>query len=367
MKINFTLLWSSLGGGTKILFRLANELADRGHTISLVTLGTKKDLEWFKFRGSVTRIPIPLRERAIRKYNSLLHDNPDFREKFYIDTIYKISRHIPDCDINVATYALTALSVLLSGKGKPFYYMQHYEPMTYINPFFRKIAEMSYFLPLQKIVNSTWLEGQIRSQSNLDITTIQLYIIPSAVDTNVFSVKKSSEFVKNPNKKRIVCMGKTEEWKGFKDALAAMKMVFENRKEVEFFVYAFKDNLAKDPKVPYTIITDIQGDRLAQLLSSADIVIVPSWYESSPLPGLEAMACGATLVTTRYGTEDFAQNRYNAIVVSPKKPQELAQAIIELLDNENLRQSLIKSGFDTVNQFTWQKTVDKVEEIFKNA
>lgn len=365
MKINFTLLWSSLGGGTKILFRLANELADRGHTVSMVTYGTKRDIEWLQFKGRIIRIPIPLKERCIRKYNKLFHHNPDFREKFYMDAIYAIAKHTPECDINIAAYAITAPSVLLSGKGKPFYYMQHYEPMTYSDPFFKRIAEMSYYLPLEKIANSTWLRDQIHDQLNVDVSTMS--VIPSAVDTDVFFARASSEFKKNPGKRRIVCMGKVEEWKGFKDALSAMSIVFSDHNDVEFYVYAFKDNLPKDPKAPYALVTNIQGDRLAQLLSTADVVIIPSWYESSPLPGLEAMACGAALVTTRFGTEDFAIHGENALVVQPKKPEELAQAINELLDHEPLRKQLIRGGFETAPRFSWKATVDRVEKILQHA
>lgn len=365
MKINFTLLWSSLGGGTKILFQLANKLTDRGHQVSLVTLGESKDLNWFQFKGKIIRIPIPLYERAIRKYNAIFKHHPDFRGKFYLNALYEIARRIPDCDINIATYAITAFSVLLSGKGKPFYYIQHYEPMTYRDPFFKKIAEMSYFLPLQKIVNSSWLQNQICNQLRPNVPTV--CVLPSAVDTKTFSVRQSREFLKPSNKKRVVCMGKTEDWKGFKDAIAAMKIVFSKRDDVEFYVYAFKNNLAKDTAVPYKLITNIQGERLAELLSSADIVIIPSWFESSPLPGLEAMACGAALVTTRYGTEDFAFNRKNSLVVRPRRIEDLANAIIELLENDEMRLKLIEHGFQTIKEFTWDKAVDKIEKIFENA
>lgn len=48
-----------------------------------------------------------------------------------------------------------------------------------------------------------------------------------------------------------------------------------------------------------------------------------SWYEGFPFPVLEAMSCGAAIVTTNHGTEDYALNEHNALVVPPKCPAEL--------------------------------------------
>ncbi|MCL5012043.1 MAG: glycosyltransferase family 4 protein [Patescibacteria group bacterium] len=367
MKINFVLLWSTLGGGTKIILRLANELSLRGHEVSLITLGTKRDLDWIDFRGQVIRIPIPWGERLIRKYNSLFHQKPDFRKRFYINAINVISEKIPECDINVATYGITAFSVFLSGKGKGFYYAQHYEPLTYSDYFFQKLAEVSYLLPLKKITNSTWLRNQISEHLGKDVAHAE--VVPSAVDTLIFTTKSSGEFIKRNNAFRVVCMGKVEEWKGFREALDAMSIFFRNHPndDIEFFVYSFRDNLLKNKGAPYTLVTNIQGERLAELLSTADVVIIPSWYESSPLPGLEAMACGAALVTTQFGVEDFAIDNENALIVPPQNPQFIADAVTRLFEDRVLRDRLISNGLKTAVKFSWDKTVDRIEDIFKHA
>jgi glycosyltransferase involved in cell wall biosynthesis len=97
------------------------------------------------------------------------------------------------------------------------------------------------------------------------------------------------------------------------------------------------------------------------------VLVSASWYESFPLPPLEAMACGLPVITTPYGTEDYAFDGVNAIVVPPQDPKVLAEAIIRLLDDKDLREKLSKEGLNTAKKFTWDKTTDKVEELFKNA
>jgi len=51
----------------------------------------------------------------------------------------------------------------------------------------------------------------------------------------------------------------------------------------------------------------------------------------------------------------------------PKDPEALANAILRLLEDEDLREQFRKEGPRTAKQFTWDKTVDKVEKLFKNA
>lgn len=90
--------------------------------------------------------------------------------KFYnmwdYDTESALSRSIPDCDINVATYYLTAYPALRSGKGVPFYYVQHYEPLFFEDKYNKAVANSTYFLPLKKLVVSEWLGNLMKSMTH---------------------------------------------------------------------------------------------------------------------------------------------------------------------------------------------------------
>jgi len=359
------MLWVKLGGGTRIILTLANELVKRGHDVSITAVGTKKDIAWFPLQAKLTLIS-PYRymyARGVSMVKRRIFKMNDFRNKFYWDVIWDLARQTPDCDINIATYAMTAYSVYLSRKGKPFYYMQHYEPSTLNNdPTSERLFEGSYFLPLKKIANSSWLKNEIKEKLGMDVSAIE--VSPSAVNTDMFYKRNVTRFPRNQGMRRVVCMGRPDAWKGFPDALSAMRIVMKERNDVEFYVYAFKDELPKLDGAPYTLLTGISGENLAELLSSADIVLAPSWLESSPLPVLEAMACGAALVTTRYGTEDFAFDGKNSLVVPPKNPEAIARALLKLLADEAMRADLIKNGFMTAKNFNWQRSVERIETLF---
>jgi glycosyltransferase involved in cell wall biosynthesis len=354
MNINYTMVGTQLNGGIRVLLEIANGLVNRGHNVTITSLGNENDHQWFPLKAEINYIKKPFIKKLLAY---------SVRKSFEIETypyqeIMYLSKAIPDCDINVATFWYTAFSVFNSQKGIPFYHMQHYEPLFIGDNYQKKLVEQTYYLPLNKIANSIWLEEQIREKYGYNIP-----IVNPAIDHSVFYPRDVS---KETGELRVVCFGKQIEWKGFKDALNAMKIVMENKPNVEFMVYgAHKPSSESD--VPYTFVEYPSDDELAKIYSSADVVFCPSWYESFPLPPIEAMACGAPVVTTRYGTEDYAFNEENSLVVLPQNPKLLAEAILRLLDDESLRESFRKKGQKKAKQFTWDKTVDNLETLFKNT
>lgn len=347
-------------GGTIVLANIMNKLSERGHQVSVtmprghfdllserITQITSNDLK-NKFSRLCARAVSAFFRHALKEEIFL----NIYRELDILENI------IPECDINVATYHLSAFPVFRSKKGVPFYHMQHYEVLFSADPHRKVLAEESYYLPLKKIANSIWLKNQVEKLVRGKIT-----IVNPAIDHDIFKPRAE----KNDKIKRIVCYGSNSEWKGFKDALEAMKIVFKKRKDIQWIVFGLSPIKYQCAEAPYQFITGIFNEKLAELYSSAHVVICPSWYESFPLPPLEAMACGAPVVTTRIGTEDYCFHEENSLVVPPQNPTALAEAILRLLEDDGLRQKFIHKGLETAKQFTWERTVQKLEKVFREA
>jgi len=354
MKINYVLFSTTLTGGVRVLLEIANGLVSRGHEVTITSIGSPDDHKWFPLKAKINYVPS---NKLVRRIESGLNKILGIKVYPYSE-IEKLARLIPDCDINVATFCLTAFSVFRSGKGVTFYHMQHYEPLFFNDTYSKKLAEETYYLPLNKIANSIWLKNLMKEKYGYDLP-----IVNPAIDHNVFYPRNAQ---KTGNKFRVLCFGKQTRWKGFPEALQAMELVMKKRNDVEFIAYGMERPSYKS-SIPYTFIKSPSDDELAKLYSSADVMICPSWYESFPLFPLEAMACGAPVVTTPYGTEDYAFHEKNCLVVPPKDPRALADAVLRLLDDEDLREEFKKEGPKTARQFTWDKTVDRVESLFKHA
>ncbi len=98
--------------------------------------------------------------------------------------------------------------------------------------------------------------------------------------------------------------------------------------------------------------------------NSCEIVAIPSRYsEGTSLAGLEAMACGKPIITTNIGgLPDITKNGKNGIMINPSA-EELAEAIIKLLDNPKLASKMGKEGRRMAeNEFShkrWEKSWKK--------
>ena len=358
MKINYTMYGTGLTGGVRVLLEIANGLVERGHDVTLTTLGSKEDHAWFPLKAEVIYQNIPQFVKAFR-YGSAKYLKGDWFNSSPTLELRKLANATPgDVDINVATYCFTAYSVFSSGSGIPFYHMQHYEPLFFDDVFMSKLAETTYYLPINKIANSIWLKNLMRDKFRIDLP-----VVNPAIDHELFFPR---DFERDTENLRVVAFGKQTRWKGFPELLEAMKIVMGKVKNIEFIVYG--GNRPNYPSsVPYTFLQSPSDEQLATLYSSADVVVTSSWYESFPLPPIEAMACGAPVVTTQYGTEDYAFAEQNALVVPPKDPSSLANAIERLLIDEHLREQFKREGPKIAKTFTWDKTIDQVETVFKDS
>src|SRR5207245_1958123 len=106
--------------------------------------------------------------------------------------------------------------------------------------------------------------------------------------------------------------------------------------------------------------------RLAAVYSSCGIYLCPSWDEGLGMPSMEAMACGAALVTyDNGGCRDYARDGETALVARRRDVADLAAKLERVVVNEPLRGRLAAAGMRFVTTaFVWDRAVRRLEEIF---
>ncbi len=115
------------------------------------------------------------------------------------------------------------------------------------------------------------------------------------------------------------------------------------------------------------IFPDFWGeDELAKYYSNAVCFVLPSLYEGFGLPPLEAMACGCPVITSNVSSLPEVVGDAG-ILVDPEDPNRLAEEIVRVLTDNELKNSMIEKGLSRAKEFTWQKTAEETLQVYNKV
>jgi len=110
----------------------------------------------------------------------------------------------------------------------------------------------------------------------------------------------------------------------------------------------------------------VSDEDLASLYSSCTVSVYPSLYEGFGLPPLEAMACGAPVITSRIPViMETASGA--ARLVEPTNLQELTAALVELLTDQKAREHYASVGRQRSAEFTWERTAQQTLDVYRRV
>ncbi|MCP1092516.1 glycosyltransferase family 4 protein [Bacillaceae bacterium OS4b] len=108
----------------------------------------------------------------------------------------------------------------------------------------------------------------------------------------------------------------------------------------------------------------VNTEKLITLFKSSWIFCLPSSYEGFGVPYIEAMAAGSAVVATpNMGAKEILQDGYYGILT---EEHALGNMIVKLIEEPELRNSLINKGKANVQSYNWDKISNKYLELYKN-
>lgn len=381
MRISYLLAGFGHTGGSMVLYKFMDKLCERGYEVFAIT--PHERIKWkpnfsqeiiknfstsssskrsiiYKYGGEIIST-FPFMKKIVYPLLKLPPEEPIRQVQWLTQRLIK---NWVESEITISTFCGTSYAnYYLMDKTIPLYHMQAYEELFFEDEIMQKVARLTYYFPLVLLSNSSWLKEQIKKRIGRES-----YLLNPGIDNTIFYPKlKIDEKYKHPSKFTIVSYYSTARLKGWDDAIKAMEIVFKKygNERIEWIV--FGGISYQKPNIPVKFVGKIFSDSLAHLYSNAHIVFMNSWYESFPLPPIEAMACGTAIITTQVGTEDYAYGGKNAIVIPPRKPEILAEAIIKLIDDPLLAYELAEKGLETAQRFSWNKATDCLERIIHSA
>ena len=110
----------------------------------------------------------------------------------------------------------------------------------------------------------------------------------------------------------------------------------------------------------------VPREDLPALYSGATALVYPSLLEGFGLPIVEAMACGAPVITSNNSSMREVAGEA-AVLVDPCDVREMTEAMTRLAEDQSLRQELSARGLKRAGEFSWRKTAELTVQAYREA
>jgi glycosyltransferase involved in cell wall biosynthesis len=232
--------------------------------------------------------------------------------------------------------------------------VQHYESLYHGQA---EAVDATYRLPLQKIVISTWLRDIMRERF---AAAAEVLVTP--VDPMLFHAVPVMVATSRP---RVLMLHHDYAWKGTAEGFETVARV--KQRVPGLFLVGFGVSAPKGAASYDEFHADLPQERLATLYSGCEIYLCPSWDEGLGMPPMEAMACGAALVTyDNGGCRDYAYDEETALVARRRDVADLAAKLERLATDDGLRARIAAAGSAFIrNTFDWGRSARRMAAIFR--
>lgn len=217
---------------------------------------------------------------------------------------------------------------------------------------------------------------QVRGQG---IPESKIRLVSLRVDLNLFNsllIPRINSFGDKMGIIKIGYLGRLVDGKGLEDLLHAVANLNFQFSIPNFQLLVYGTGLleSKLKKVAEDLnITDkiewrgfVSYNKVPQALSEIDIFVYPSWHEGFGRSIMEALAMKKAVVATNVGgIPDLIKNGENGFLVETHSPEKLADKILILIKDKNLREKFGKSGREWVSKnFEWNDGITKFANLF---
>lgn len=325
MKILYLMYGMGVSGGARIIYEHANRLIERGHDVEFHSF-RDYNYSWFPLKAKINKNPA---------------DNYDAVFATYFETYYPMIKHFK--------------------KSRKFYLVQNKESLFFTNPEMNKRAARTHNNDdgVQRIAIARHLVNWLKSEYGVE----SLYL-PNGLDLEFFKPTLAQEL--NKTKFTILLEGGfLSKVKGIGDALNAIHQLRRAGHDFEVWHLSYTDSMAL--KGVDRVFYRPQQELIPKLYTMADIMLKPSYHEGSPLPVMEAMACGCVpVVSDCDGCLEYAKADFNAKVFKAGHVPDIMKQIDSCgVSGGNMPMLRANARQFANDNFAWNPIIDTLETYLK--
>ncbi|WNZ28994.1 MAG: glycosyltransferase family 4 protein [Candidatus Bathyarchaeota archaeon] len=230
------------------------------------------------------------------------------------------------------------------------------------------------------IVCSQSMKNEICDHFNLPREKVD--IIPNAIDAANYEIPVDRGAVRQSygvgwGEKLILCVGRLVPQKGVEYFIRAIPLIAKRYPEAKFIIVGegwSRDILEAEAqetghgnKIAFTGFAS--DKQVIELMTSADVLVVPSVYEPFGIVALEGMATGVPVVASQVGgLAEVIDHDETGVFVYPRSPESLAWGIDKVLSDPDHAKYLTKNAKEKLHKaYSWEAVAMKTVEVYKKV
>lgn len=366
MRIGVT-CYPTVGGSGILATRLGVEFAKSGHEVHFITYERPVAIQDIDIKNVhvhlVTVVEYPLFKYP--PYTVALSS-----EMFRVSQQYELDLLHVHYSLPHSTAAFLAREIT----GIPYIVTLHGSDVTILGSDPSYMPINTYTVENADAVTAVSKFMMRESHERLGLTR-KVKVIPNFVDYKLFSPAPCNILEKNSNRDVVIShISNFRPVKRIQDLVRAMGIVLKRAPEVKLMLvgdgperHRIERLIEKLGIHKNVLLTGFRSD-VANILKCSDVTVLCSETESAPLTLLEGMSSGLPVIATRVGgIPEIIQDNVNGLLVNVKDPEAIANRIIELNDDLELRRNLGEAARLTVlEKYSAEKVICQYEKVFSS-
>ena len=242
-----------------------------------------------------------------------------------------------------------------------------------------KITEEKIVPRADKVITvSASLKNYILDRFNIHSSRVE--VVPNGVDLELFNPKVSGADVRhryNLNDNPVVSfVGSLKKWHGIDILLNAAEKILTINPLIKFMIIGSgseEKGLKKQASENIIFTGSVNYQDVPKYLAASDIVVAPypqiDFFYFSPVKLFEYMATGKPIIASNIGQiGDVLEHGKTGLLIEPGNYKELAENILTLLEDEELKKILGRNArIEVEKNYTWERNARKIMEIYKEV
>ncbi|NEU78908.1 glycosyltransferase family 4 protein [Nostoc sp. UIC 10630] len=217
------------------------------------------------------------------------------------------------------------------------------------------------------VLSESWQDYYVL---NLGLNPKQVIVLPNPCELPTEVPER-----KNRTQISLVCCGRVGQRKGTFDLIKAFANLPNHQKKYTQLILAGDGEIEKAQQLAaslnlsdqVTFLGWINSEKRDEVLSQADVFILPSYNEGLPLAILEAMGWSLPVIATPVGgISELVISNQNGLLVTPGNIKQLSSAMELLIENENLRLSLGSNARKNVEPLDIKNCSIRLADIYNS-